>query len=83
MRTLALATLLTLIAVAAACGGGPTVAVPDPTAAPTEDAASGQDSGEQEEMSVAEVAEDGITEAPSGGVFRRVWSDPPTLDPPL
>ena len=79
MRTLALATLLTLIAVAAACGGGPTVAVPDPTAAPTEDTAS----GEQEEMSVAEVAEDGITEAPSGGVFRRVWSDPPTLDPAL
>ena len=83
MRTLALATLLTLIAVAAACGGGPTVAVPDPTAAPTEDTASQQDSGEQEEMSVVEVAEDGITEAPSGGVFRRVWSDPPTLDPAL
>ncbi len=79
MRTLALATLLTLVAVAAACGGGPTVAVPDPTAAPTEDTAS----GEQEEMSVVEVAEDGITEAPSGGVFRRVWSDPPTLDPAL
>ena len=83
MRTLALATLLTLLAVAAACGGGPTVAVPDPTAAPPEDAASEQDSGVQPEMSEPEVAKDGITEAPSGGVFRRVWSDPPTLDPAL
>ena len=82
MRTLALATLLTLIAVAAACGG-PTVAVPDPTAAPPEDAASQEDSGGQEEMSEPEVAKDGITEAPSGGVFRRVWSAPPTLDPAL
>ena len=43
MRTLALATLLTLLAVAAACGGGPSVAVPDATAAPTEDPAAGQD----------------------------------------
>ena len=83
MRTLALATLLTLLAVAAACGGGPTVAVPDATAAPTEDPATGQDSGGQAEMSEPEVAKDGITEAPSGGVFRRVWSDPPTLDPAL
>ena len=83
MRTLALATLLTLLAVAAACGGGPSVAVPDATAAPTEDPAAGQDSDAQEEMSVPEVVEDGITEAPSGGVFRRVWSDPPTLDPAL
>ena len=83
MRTLALATLLTLLAVAAACGGGPSVAVPDATAAPTEDPAAGQESDAQAEMSVAEVVEDGITEAPSGGVFRRVWSDPPTLDPAL
>ena len=83
MRTLALAMLLILIAVAAACGGGPTVAVPDPTAAPPEDAASQEDAGGQEEMSEPEVAQDGITEAPSGGVFRRVWSDPPTLDPAL
>ena len=83
MRTLALATLLTLLAVAAACGGGPSVAVPDATAAPTEDPAAGQDTDAQAEMSVAEVVEDGITEAPSGGVFRRVWSDPPTLDPAL
>ena len=83
MRTLALATLLTLLAVAAACGGGPSVAVPDATAAPTEDPAAQQDSDAQSEMSVAEVVEDGITEAPSGGVFRRVWSDPPTLDPAL
>ena len=83
MRTLALATLLTLLAVAAACGGGPSVAVPDATAAPTEDPAAGQDTEAQSEMSVPEVVEDGITEAPSGGVFRRVWSDPPTLDPAL
>ena len=83
MRTLALATLLTLLAVAAACGGGPSVAVPDATAAPTEDPSAGQDTDAQAEMSVPEVVEDGITEAPSGGVFRRVWSDPPTLDPAL
>ncbi len=93
MKKLAIV-VLTLVAVAfAACGGGSgNVAIVDPTVAP--DASpevlqdqSSQEAVTQEQPSRSEessrIASDGITEAPSGGVFRRVWSDPPTLDPAL
>ena len=90
---------LLLILMAAACGGEPNVAVPDEVpeevavsdeveqVAEPEDAvvSAGETAVEEpdvEEETVREVA-DPITEAPSGGVFRRVWSDPPTLDPAL
>ncbi len=84
MRILALAALITVTAALAACGGGPSVAVPDPTPPPAQ-------TPEVEAETQAQAAEvrpepepdDAITEAPSGGVFRRVWSDPPTLDPAL
>ena len=84
MRILALAALITVTAALAACGGGPSVAVPDPTPPPAQ-------TPEVEAEAQAQAAEvrpepepdDAITEAPSGGVFRRVWSDPPTLDPAL
>ncbi len=85
---------ITLVAVAAAaCGGGSgKVAIEDPT--PDQDIAdvaveqstqepSFQVATEVESEKTNEVASEGITEAPSGGVFRRVWSDPPTLDPAL
>ena len=82
MRIAALAALITVTAALAACGGGPSVAVPDPTPPPAQ-------TPEVEAEAQAQAAEvrpepdDAITEAPSGGVFRRVWSDPPTLDPAL
>ena len=91
MKILALTALLTVMAAfAAACGGGdPQVAVPDPTPQTTE-ATPAQAEPTEPSESVDEVApeprvevEDPITEAPAGGVFRRVWSDPPTLDPAL
>ncbi len=96
MKKLALVAL-TLIAVAvAACGDGSgSVAIVDPTSVPSESKVAqsleaeviqeptSQASIEVEAERAAEVASDAIIEAPSGGVFRRVWSDPPTLDPAL
>jgi oligopeptide transport system substrate-binding protein len=97
MKKLALVAI-TLVAVAAACGGGSgNVAIADATQAPGEssDVAVGQsmqeqgseqeaiDAPERSSDSSSQVASEAITEAPSGGVFRRVWSDPPTLDPAL
>ena len=35
------------------------------------------------ESETALIEPEGITELPSGGIFRRLWSDPPTLDPHL
>ena len=69
--------LLIVFAVAAvACGDGG-----DPTPAPAEAAGQG---AEQADTPSARASEDGgITEPPAGGVFRRLWSDPPTLDPHL
>jgi oligopeptide transport system substrate-binding protein len=88
---------LTLVAIAAAaCGGGSgSVAIVDPTPVPSDsEVAQAQETqGSEEPSSQAstevqadestEVASEAITDAPSGGVFRRVWSDPPTLDPAL
>ena len=92
VKKLALVSLTLIAIAAAACGGGSeSVAIADPTSAPdtssdvaqqpeTQEAA-GETSSQNDDSS--QVAADAITEAPSGGVFRRVWSDPPTLDPAL
>jgi oligopeptide transport system substrate-binding protein len=86
---------LTLVAIAAAACGGDSgdVAIVDPTPilSDSEVAQSQETQGTEESTSQAttevetskEIVSDAITEAPSGGVFRRVWSDPPTLDPAL
>ncbi len=84
-RTMAVMKLLPVLLVvfavaAAACGGGS-----DPTPAPTQAAA--QAAPGQVETPSAGTTGDGessaMTEAPAGGVFRRLWSDPPTMDPHL
>ena len=69
--------LLVVLAVAAACGDGS-----DPTPAPVGQAAEQTDTP----SAAAEPSggsTDAITEAPAGGIFRRLWSDPPTMDPHL
>ena len=83
MRKLALAALLALTAALAACGGGPSVAVPDPTAAPADTPETAAEAEVRTEAQPETEAAEAMTEPPSGGVFRRVWSDPPTLDPAL
>jgi oligopeptide transport system substrate-binding protein len=84
-RTMAVMKLLPVLLVvfavaAAACGGGS-----DPTPAPTQAAA--QAAPGQADTPSAGTTGDGessaMTEAPAGGVFRRLWSDPPTMDPHL
>ena len=87
MRTLAILLTALTLALALACGGGeadtPTPEpvtqseqpTPVPTAAPTTDAAP--------TAAPAAADEETSSEELSGGVFRRLWADPPTLDPHL
>ncbi len=56
-------------------------AAPAPAAAPTSPPAASQQAA-QPAAPPSTVAEQ-PAEEPSGGVFRRLWSDPPTLDPHL
>ncbi len=58
----------------------------EPTSVPTQEAeaASQSTSSEPEATTTAQQASAApVTDAPSGGVFRRLWADPPTLDPHL
>ena len=87
MRTLAILLTTLTLALALACGGGeaetPTPepvtqseqSTPAPTEEPTTDAAP--------TAAVAAADEETSSEELSGGVFRRLWADPPTLDPHL
>ena len=87
MRTLAILLTALTLALALACGGGeadtPTPEpvtqseqpTPVPTEEPTTDAAP--------TAAPAAADEETSSEELSGGVFRRLWADPPTLDPHL
>ena len=87
MRTLAILLTALTLALALACGGGeaetptpePVTQSEQPTPAPTEeptiDAAP--------TAAAAAADEETSSEELSGGVFRRLWADPPTLDPHL
>ena len=87
MRTLAILLTTLTLALALACGGGeaetPTPepvtqseqSTPAPTEEPTTDAAP--------TAAAAAADEETSSEELSGGVFRRLWADPPTLDPHL
>lgn len=55
----------------------------DASAPATDEMASETDKTETEPDDVAEAASREFTEPLSGGVFRRLWADPPTLDPHL
>ena len=89
--------LLVLVAVAVAaiaCGGGDATDVvqdipsdtPSLTSTPLPTPGAPGETGASTEPTETEVVvaiEESISEKPSGGVFRRLWSDPPTLDPAL
>ena len=87
MRTLAILLTTLTLALALACGGGeaetptpePVTQSEQPTPAsteePTTDAAP--------TAAAAAADEETSSEELSGGVFRRLWADPPTLDPHL
>ena len=86
MRILATLLVALTLAIALACGGGETETqtpepqaqaeqpTPEPTEAPGSEAAP---------TAAPATAVETTDEEPSGGVFRRLWSDPPTLDPHL
>ena len=69
--------LIAFAMAAAACGDGA-----DPTPAPSEPTAQGT-TDQTQTPSARTTDEGGITEPPAGGIFRRLWSDPPTMDPHL
>ena len=73
-----MATLLTFVALA--CGGGE---AKEETGASEGTDARPAVSGEDAFAGAAAQASGAVTEAPAGGVFRRLWSDPATLDPHL
>ena len=89
MRTLAilLTTLTLTLALALACGGGeaetptpePVTQSEQPTPAPTEEPTTDA----APTAAAAAADEETSSEELSGGVFRRLWADPPTLDPHL
>ena len=87
MRTLAILLIGLTLALALACGGGdaetptpePVAQSEQPTPAPTEEP--------NTELAPTAAPAAAAAETPgeelSGGVFRRLWADPPTLDPHL
>ena len=87
MRTLAILLIALTLALALACGGGeaetptpePVAQSEQPTPAPTEEP--------NTELAPTAAPAAAAAETPgeelSGGVFRRLWADPPTLDPHL
>ena len=75
MKKLLFVLVLLLSSLAMACGGGDEEAVAEKTAEEAAPAVSGEEAFEQ--------AVSKVTEPPTGGVFRRLWSDPATLDPHL
>ena len=87
MRTLAILLTALTLALALACGGGeaetptpePVTQSEQPTPAPTEEPTTDA----APTAAAAAADEETSSEELSGGVFRRLWADPPTLDPHL
>ena len=58
----------------------------EPTSVPTQEAEAASQStttNPEPTASSQQASAAPVTDAPSGGVFRRLWADPPTLDPHL
>ena len=87
MRKLLPLLFVIMAVVAMACSTSTEPQVSDePTSVPTQEAsaASQSTSSESEPTAVAQQSSAASeTNKPSGGVFRRLWADPPTLDPHL
>ena len=87
MRTLAILLTALTLTLALACGGGeaetptpePVTQSEQPTPAPTEEPTTDA----APTAAAAAADEETSSEELSGGVFRRLWADPPTLDPHL
>ena len=87
MRTLAILLTTLTLTLALACGGGeaetptpePVTQSEQPTSAPTEEPTTDA----APTAAAAAADEETSSEELSGGVFRRLWADPPTLDPHL
>ncbi len=85
MKTFAILLSTLTLAIALACGGGETeTPTPEPQAQVEQPAPAPTEAPSSEAASpAAPTAAEAPTEELSGGVFRRLWSDPPTLDPHL
>ncbi len=97
MRKIAILVTILALAFILACGDSETAAPePEPTAAPTStpaptttpepaqsSAASQQSQPAPTSAPVVAASEESDESERSGGVFRRLWADPPTLDPHL
>ncbi|MBM3949328.1 MAG: hypothetical protein FJ312_08870, partial [SAR202 cluster bacterium] len=88
MKKLLLLTIIGLIAVAAvACskdtGTFPTPASELPVATSEAQPPATPPAQAMEKEKDTSNGSEPITEPPAGGVFRRLWADPPTLDPAL
>ena len=94
MKTLTILLIALAMMLVLACGSDPED-TPEPAAQEPEPAAQAQASepapaptetpaaAPQAQTSQAAPSQEAPSEAMSGGVFRRLWSDPPTLDPHL
>ena len=94
MKTLTILLIALAMMLVLACGSDPED-TPEPAAPEPEPAAQAQASepapapteppaaAPQAQTSQAAPSQEAPSEAMSGGVFRRLWSDPPTLDPHL
>ena len=75
--------LLLIFGMAAFACGGESKAEPGDGGAAVSDATQGGDGIGQGAEAFEQAASGDITEPPSGGILRRLWADPPTMDPHL
>ena len=85
MRILVTLLVALTLAIVLACGGGETESpTPEPQAQSEQPASEPTEAPSTEPApTAAPTAAETPSEEPSGGIFRRLWADPPTLDPHL
>ena len=87
MRRLLIVIVALMAMAAVACGGdAEETPTPTPTTEPTAVAAESsttEGAAAEESASQPQAGQVPVSDAPQGGTFRRMWSDPPTLDPAL
>ena len=87
MRRLLIVIVAMMAMAAVACGGdAEDTPTPTPTAEPEAvavDTSTTEEAEAEEPVTQMQAGQVPASDAPQGGVFRRMWSDPPTLDPAL
>ena len=87
MRRLLIVIVALMAMAAVACGGdAEETPTPTPTTEPEAvavDTSTTADAETEEPVTQMQPGQVPASDAPQGGVFRRMWSDPPTLDPAL